>query len=206
MSLSVKSKLITSFCAVAAMIAVVITVTSYNLSLMAEAVEEVDRSHGVITALTRMREALINMETGVRDFALSGKESFLEPVRIGEQKFQQSFQEALANTKNPQRRAAIERLAAMGKEWQQQGLMPLIALRREVDAGKASLEELQDLVRAERGKQKMDEIRAFAAQIMEERHGCCSKDSRNWTKFRPKPFGFYTAAARWPSPWRSRSP
>lgn len=39
MSLSVKSKLITSFCAVAAMIAVVITVTSYNLSLMAEAVE-----------------------------------------------------------------------------------------------------------------------------------------------------------------------
>ena len=85
MSLSVKSKLITSFCAVAAMIAVVITVTSYNLSLMAEAVEEVDRSHGVITALTRMREALINMETGVRDFALSGKESFLEPVQIGEQ-------------------------------------------------------------------------------------------------------------------------
>ena len=42
---------------------------------MAEAVEEVDRSHGVITALTRMREALINMETGVRGFALSGKES-----------------------------------------------------------------------------------------------------------------------------------
>ena len=39
----------------------------------------------------------------------------------------------------------------MGKEWQQQGLMPLIALRREVEAGKASLEELQDLVRAERG-------------------------------------------------------
>jgi len=43
MSLSVKSKLITSFCAVAAMIAVVITVTSYNLSLMAEAVKEVVR-------------------------------------------------------------------------------------------------------------------------------------------------------------------
>ena len=108
MSLSVKSKLITSFCAVAAMIAVVITVTSYNLSLMAEAVEEVDRSHGVITALTRMREALINMETGVRGFALSGKESFLEPVQIGEQEFQKAFQEALANTQTPQRRAAIE--------------------------------------------------------------------------------------------------
>ena len=51
MSLSVKSKLITSFCAVAAMIAVVITVTSYNLSLMAEAVEEVDRSHGVAAGI-----------------------------------------------------------------------------------------------------------------------------------------------------------
>ena len=106
MSLSVKSKLITSFCAVAAMIAVVITVTSYNLSLMAEADEEVDRSHRVITALTRMREALINMETGVRGFALSGKESFLEPVQIGEQEFQKAFQEALANTQPPQRRAA----------------------------------------------------------------------------------------------------
>ncbi len=169
MSLSVKSKLITSFCAVAAMIAVVITVTSYNLSLMAEAVEEVDRSHGVITALTRMREALINMETGVRGFALSGKESFLEPVQIGEQEFQKAFQEALANTQTPQRRAAIERLAAMGKEWQQQGLTPLIALRQEINAGRASFAEMEALVRSERGKQKMDEIRTFAAQIMDER-------------------------------------
>ncbi|MHC2997394.1 methyl-accepting chemotaxis protein [Tepidiphilus sp. HLB4] len=171
MSLSVKSKLITSFCAVAAMIAVVITVTSYNLSLMAEAVEEVDRSHGVITALTRMREALINMETGVRGFALSGKESFLEPVQIGEQEFQKAFQEALANTKTPQRRAAIERLAAMGKEWQQQGLTPLIALRQEINAGRASFAEMEALVRSERGKAKMDEIRATFAQIIEERHG-----------------------------------
>ena len=169
MSLSVKSKLITSFCAVAAMIAVVITVTSYNLSLMAEAVEEVDRSDGVITALTRMREALINMETGVRGFALSGKESFLEPVQIGEQEFQKAFQEALANTQTPQRRAAIERLAAMGKEWQQQGLTPLIALRQEINAGRASFAEMEALVRTERGKQKMDEIRTFAAQIMDER-------------------------------------
>jgi len=171
MSLSVKSKLITSFCAVAAMIAVVITVTSYNLSLMAEAVEEVDRSHGVITALTRMREALINMETGVRGFALSGKESFLEPVQIGEQEFQKAFQEALANTQTPQRRAAIERLAAMGKEWQQQGLTPLIALRQEINAGRASFAEMEALVRSERGKAKMDEIRVTFAQIIEERHG-----------------------------------
>ena len=171
MSLSVKSKLITSFCAVAAMIAVVITVTSYNLSLMAEAVEEVDRSHGVITALTRMREALINMETGVRGFGLSGKESFLEPVQIGEQEFQKAFQEALANTQTPQRRAAIERLAAMGKEWQQQGLTPLIALRQEINAGRASFAEMEALVRSERGKAKMDEIRVTFAQIIEERHG-----------------------------------
>lgn len=153
------------------MIAVVITVTSYNLSLMAKAVEEVDRSHGVVTALTRMREALINMETGVRDFALSGKESFLEPVQIGEQEFQKAFQEALANTQTPQRRAAIERLAAMGKEWQQQGLMPLIALRQEINAGRASFAEMEALVRSERGKAKMDEIRVTFAQIIEERHG-----------------------------------
>lgn len=171
MSLSVKSKLITSFCAVAAMIAVVITVTSYNLSLMAEAVEEVDRSHGVITALTRMREALINMETGVLGFALSGEESFLEPVQIGEQEFQKAFQEALANTQTPQRRAAIERLAAMGKEWQQQGLTPLIALRQEINAGRASFAEMEALVRSERGKAKMDEIHVTFAQIIEERYG-----------------------------------
>jgi len=99
MSLSVKSKLITSFCAVAAMIAVVIVLTNYNLGRMNDATDEVDRSHQVITDLTRMREALINMETGARGFALSGKESFLEPVQIGEQELQQSFQEALANTK-----------------------------------------------------------------------------------------------------------
>ncbi|WP_185957724.1 methyl-accepting chemotaxis protein [Tepidiphilus olei] len=169
MALTVKTKLVASFCAVAVMIAFAIVLTNYNLGRMAEATDEVDRSHQVITDLTRMREALINMETGARGFALTGKESFLEPISIGEKALESAFQDALAKTRNPQRRANIEKLYQMGKEWGEEGLKPMITLRRDVDAGKASLEDLQAFVRTERGKQKMDEIRAFAAQIMDER-------------------------------------
>lgn len=169
MALTVKTKLVASFCAVAAMIAVAIGVTAYNLDRISAASNEVHRSHEVITALTRMREALVNMETGARGFALTGKDNFLEPVNLGDREFQKAFEEALTKTTDPQRRANTERLAAMGKEWIQEGLQPMIALRRDVDAGKASLEDMQAFVRTERGKQKMDEIRTFAAQIMDER-------------------------------------
>ncbi|MFC4485990.1 methyl-accepting chemotaxis protein [Tepidiphilus baoligensis] len=169
MNLSVKSKLIASFCTVAAMIVIVIGLTTYNLSRIDEATNEIDRSHQVITDLTRMREALTNMETGARGFALSGKESFLEPVSIGEKELEEAFRDALDKTRSPQRRANIEKLHQIGKEWVEEGLKPMITLRRNVDAGKASLEDLQAFVRTERGKQKMDEFRSFAAQVMDER-------------------------------------
>ncbi|MBP6998625.1 MAG: CHASE3 domain-containing protein [Tepidiphilus sp.] len=116
MALTVKTKLVASFCAVAAMIAVAIGVTAYNLDRISAASNEVHRSHEVITALTRMREALVNMETGARGFALTGKDNFLEPVNLGDREFQKAFEEALTKTTDPQRRANTERLAAMGKE------------------------------------------------------------------------------------------
>lgn len=102
MALTVKTKLVASFCAVAVMIAFAIVLTNYNLRRMADATNDVDRSHRVITDLTRMREALINMETGARGFALTGKESFLEPVSIGERALEEAFRDAVAKTRNPQ--------------------------------------------------------------------------------------------------------
>ncbi len=166
MNLSVKSKLVASFCAVAALIVIVIGLTTYNLSRIDEANDEVDRSHQVITDLTRMREALINMETGSRGFALSGQERSLEPVSLGQKEFEDAYRDAMAKTKNPQHRANIEKLHQMGLEWITTGVEPLIALRRKVNAGQASLEDLQNFVRT---APRLGEIRTFAAQIMDER-------------------------------------
>lgn len=148
------------------------------------------RSHGVITALTRMREGAHQHGDRRTQFRPLGQGEFSRAGQIGEQEFQKAFQEALANTQTPQRRAAIERLAAMGKEWQQQGLTPLIALRQEINAGRASFAEMEALVRSERGKAKMDEIRVTFAQIIEKRF-CSSNGWKDWTtKSEPNALGF----------------
>jgi len=186
MSLSVKSKLITSFCAVAAMIAVVIVLTNYNLGRMNDATDEVDRSHQVITNLTRLREALINMETGSRGFALSGQERSLEPVSLGQKEFEDAYRDA-GQDEEPPTSSQYRETASNGPGMDRHGgraadrSAPRGRYRQSLARGAARL-------RAHRAETSRD------SHLRHPDHGrtpqpAAAKGSRNWTKSLPKPGG-----------------
>ncbi len=114
----------------------------------------------------QMLLAMVNMETGTRGFALAGDASFLEPWTQGQQSFDSAMKDArklTADNADQQRRLeSMQAAAGRFKDVAQS----VLALRRQVDAGTATLEALSQEVRRARGKEAMDAFRTVQAEFM----------------------------------------
>ncbi|MBM7868281.1 methyl-accepting chemotaxis protein [Heliomicrobium gestii] len=113
-----------------------------------------------------MLTSLVNMETGERGYALTGKEEFLEPYNSGKSSFQQHFDKIKQLTSdNPKQQDRLTLLTKQEKEWLQAEADRLIELRRQAGAGQAKLEDVLAFVQAGKGKQSMDGMRKLLADI-----------------------------------------
>jgi methyl-accepting chemotaxis protein len=110
--------------------------------------------------------SLINIETGERGFALAGDDNFLEPYRNGIVSFKKHLAKAKELTAdNAKQQERLDALAAAHEQWITKALEPEIALRRTVTDGQAKMETVVASVRAAKGKQLMDGMRAQITQI-----------------------------------------
>nr|WP_243237408.1 methyl-accepting chemotaxis protein [Heliobacterium chlorum] len=122
--------------------------------------------------------SLINMETGERGFALTGKEEFLEPYNNGKSSFQEHYAKIKRLTAdNPKQQERIENLLQREKEWLTNESDRLIELRRQVGTGQAKMEEVIAFVQAGKGKQSMDGMRKLLADINAEEKSLLAKRS-----------------------------
>ena len=114
----------------------------------------------------QMLLAMVNMETGTRGFALAGEASFLEPWTQGQQSFDSAMKDARKltadNAEQQRRLESMQTAAGRFKDVAQ----AVLALRRQVDAGTATLEALSQEVRRARGKEAMDAFRTVQAEFM----------------------------------------
>ena len=125
-------------------------------------------TYQVIQRADHILQALINMETGQRGYVITGKDAFLEPLTEGRQAFARSF-EAIRDltSDNPAQQRRLQDLDAAMKLWQQQAVEPSLALRREVNAGSKTMDELVRFESEAHGKQGMDAMRAKLAEIVD---------------------------------------
>ncbi len=115
--------------------------------------------------------ALVNMETGLRGFALAGDEAFLEPFHAGREAFEEWWGELKRLTAdNPQQQERLDALKTLEQQWEDVAVNPLIALRREAKAGRADMVEVTAFVQAARGRQLMDAMRERIAAIETEEY------------------------------------
>ncbi len=114
----------------------------------------------------QMLLAMVNMETGTRGFALTGRPGFLEPWTQGQQSFDAALKEARSLTvDNAEQQRRLESMGTAASRFKEVALATQ-ALRRQVDAGSATLDALSDDVRRARGKEAMDGFRAVQAEFM----------------------------------------
>ncbi|WP_280187282.1 methyl-accepting chemotaxis protein [Delftia sp. PS-11] len=103
--------------------------------------------------------SMVDMETGVRGYLLSGEEAFLQPWEQGLQHFGQTWSKLKELTQdNPVQQRRLDALQAV-----QQAFVALerdlLSMRRAVDAGTVPMQDFLDAFRKGRAKAIMDDFR-----------------------------------------------
>jgi methyl-accepting chemotaxis protein len=138
----------------------------FNFSKLEQVVGWNSHTYEVILEVDGMLESLINIETGERGFALTGKDASLEPLIQGKEAFEKHLAKAKSLTSdNPAQQERLKKLEAQQREWLAAGIDPVIQMRRDVDAGTDTMENVIAMEQAGKGKQYMDAMRLTLAEI-----------------------------------------
>ena len=144
------------------------TAVDSDFAIVLDTVGWTDHTHEVLASANQLLAHAVNMETGMRGFLLSGEEEFLDPYNDGQAGFFDTMT-ALQKTvdDNP---AQVERLMeteTIIRNWIEQVTEPAIALRRQVNSGEKTLQDVQALVSRKAGKQFFDSFRTGIAAFRE---------------------------------------
>ena len=172
----VGTRLYGGFGIVIAMLAAMLLISQSNFSQMHDANRMNVHTYQVLMEVDNMLTSLVNIETGERGFALTGKEASLEPLIAGKEAFRKHFDNAKSLTSdNPVQQRRLDRLADLEQQWLETGITPVIALRRNANADKMA--PVVEVEQAGKGKQSMDAMRALLAEISGEEDTLLKKRS-----------------------------
>ena len=164
--LNISHKLKLGFGAILVIILALILAAWQGFNQVNQAVRQNIHSYHVLQDSDAALLALVNMETGMRGFALTGKEEFLDPLNKGEQQFAEQLQELTQLTRdNPAQQADLTQLGQAKQQWSNGSVQQILTLRRQVNAGTQPLDALTARIATAQDKGKMDGMRESLAQI-----------------------------------------
>lgn len=144
----------------------------YSFTRMTDTRNRVIHTHEVIEETNRILVDLLNVETGERGFAITGKDEFLEPLRAGVGSLQREFDSVRELTgDNPAQQDNIATLHEQFHNWIAVEIDPLLALRRAVSDGSAPGRDVAAFIASTRGKDLFDSMRATLERMQREETG-----------------------------------
>ncbi|SUD80320.1 biofilm dispersion protein BdlA [Pseudomonas putida] len=160
-NLSISKKLYAGFGLVLLIIAVLVLTALRGFDQVSSSVKRNIHSYDVLNSSSSMLNSLVDIETAMRGFALTGQDSFLEPMNTGEEAFTDAYNRLKqATADNPQQQGRLARLQQLYQQWLQQDMQTSVNLRREVNADRAPLTTLVSQISSGQAKAKMDAMRA----------------------------------------------
>lgn len=185
--LKIKTKILTGFGLVLLLVISLAVGVYTNTTKSIETFEWVLHTEGVIAEANLLGKLLVDMETGQRGFLITGDEKFLEPYTNGLSEFDNKL-EKLTNTvsDNPKQVERLAKLHDMEEEWQFYVAEQEIQLRKNVEIGLASMDEIIEISREAKGKSLMDGMRGLIQEftIMEDELNVIRKeDSQSASEF-----------------------
>nr|WP_315429923.1 methyl-accepting chemotaxis protein [uncultured Albidiferax sp.] len=162
---TLKKKLAFTFVAVLAFAGVLIGLALFNTGKLIETVKWNTHTYQVLSESDKMLLSMVNIETGLRGFVASGDEKFLEPLKQGLQDFNAHFDKAKSLTSdNASQQVRLDKMMANHKQFTAVADV-LMAIRRDVTSGKASLDDLLKEFGAAKDKAAMDAFRGGIAEF-----------------------------------------
>lgn len=110
--------------------------------------------------------AMVNMETGLRGYLVTGHEEFLEPYEAGKVHFEELMvDEQELTSDNPAAVATLKAIHVLEQEWLHGYAEQAIDLRAEVEEGAVAQQIFKEISARTVGKEKFDAIRALLGGI-----------------------------------------
>ncbi|MGE6244010.1 methyl-accepting chemotaxis protein [Ectopseudomonas guguanensis] len=171
-NLNISQKLYAGFGVVLLIILVLVLSTWRGFGQVERSVRLNIHTYDVIIESTDLLASLINIETGARGFAITGRDQFLEPLRAGQKDFEVHLADLRQLTRdNPAQQRRFAELQSAYEQWLREDINSLLELRRQVAAGAQSFDALIEQVAAGNAKVKMDAMRRLLGEVQAEERG-----------------------------------
>ena len=116
----------------------------------------------VLEQLGKLVDGMVNSETGVRGFLISGDTGFLAPFESGQKDYQAAVREVTSLTSdNPKQQSRIEKIKELGDGWLKEVAQKEIAFMKDP----ATQAKGREMEASGAGKKFMDGLRAVAAEM-----------------------------------------
>jgi methyl-accepting chemotaxis protein len=161
-NISIARKLMVAFAAVIAVMAVTSYMVYEKLVFIQQSAGWKTHTHVVLETLDSAMAAMVNQETGVRGYLVSGDEQFLEPYRKGREAYDAAFRQVKELTSdNPAQQARLDSMNQVATSWRGEVAEKEIALMAKPD----TREQARAMESSGAGKKSMDGTRAKITEI-----------------------------------------
>ena len=119
-------------------------------------------TYEVLQATDAMMASMVDQETGLRGFLITGNEANLDPLKSGEKAFDESWNTLKSLTSdNPTQQKRLDAIQKQVGDWQTSVSQAAIALMRQPGQQEAA----REFERQGKGKSYFDQIRALVAEV-----------------------------------------
>jgi len=166
-NLPVKKKFFFAFGAVVVLLLALSATFYNNFSSIVNTNDWNIHSWRVVDKSRALTQSLVNMETGLRGYAINGKEEMLDPWKAGKEDFVKLLQEAKGLTAdNPAQQQRLDNLLSQEQAWQDKFVAELLMHRRALNAGAMTQVDFNAAFEANTGKPQMDQMRKTIDEIV----------------------------------------
>jgi methyl-accepting chemotaxis protein len=142
-----------------------LAVVASNLHKMADATEAAVRVYRTIEVQNALAGGLLDMESGVRGFALTGLDDFLIPYAEGKKRFDESLALLTGEAAGDEaKRELLKKLAGQCATWTKEEADPLIK-ERKASGSSGDLSAVMQIMALSGGKEIMDGMRGILGQL-----------------------------------------
>ncbi|MDX2471190.1 MAG: CHASE3 domain-containing protein [SAR324 cluster bacterium] len=164
--LTLDSKMIKKALPLVGLVLVMALASSFSISKLIDSNKWVVHTAVVIKKATDIQKQLLDMETGVRGFLLTGKEEFLKPYDSAETSVSKNIRELETLVSDiPSQVARLKEIETLTETWKNTSIRPVVQLRNKVEGGFDKFSTLAAILGKGEGKAITDKIRLEAKRL-----------------------------------------
>jgi len=177
--ITIAQKLAAGFGLIIFIIAILVAVTWRSFNATEDSSRWNIHTYQVMDQAQEIKLSLVNIETGMRGFLLSGKDDFLEPLTVGKQSFDRTWTELKKLTSdNPRQQQRLDDLKAVYTDWATADVDGMVAMRRtnpQEGVVSARVSEARGKAKMDRMRQLLVDMRADEERLLADRQNALAR-------------------------------